>query len=182
MNFEELDEKTREYMLKEFQAEESSGKPYRSKRLISKGLEVFPKLMDKAIKEGNEVTLAKDLNDPSYWKPSEESHSSKGTSFPRSIDPLVASETLALSEFSTWYTRGLSKKLLDEGVEYCEVYRADMAEEPRCECTKWEGLKIDVQKAYDGHRKRYHHMEIDRKAFSIPSGTNCHHSIRRVKD
>jgi len=34
MNFEELDTKTKEYMLKEFQAEENSGKPYRSTRLI----------------------------------------------------------------------------------------------------------------------------------------------------
>jgi len=39
MSFEELDAKTREGMLKEFYAEESSGKPYRSTRFTPKGLE-----------------------------------------------------------------------------------------------------------------------------------------------
>ena len=53
MNFEELDNKTREYMLKEFQEEEKGGNPYRSKRLASRGLEVFPSIMEKAIKEEN---------------------------------------------------------------------------------------------------------------------------------
>ena len=180
MNFEELDDKTRQYMLKEFQDEEKSGNPYRSKRLSALGLEKFPSLMEKGIKNGNEVTLEKDLNDSSYWKSSETSHSGKGTAFSKNI-PSDASKMLALSEFSTWYTRGLSKILIDEGVTECEVYRADTAAVPRCECTKWERLKTDVQQAYDGHRKRYHHENIDRKAFSIPSGPNCHHSIRRFK-
>lgn len=180
MNFEELDSKTREYMLSEFKKEEQGGKPYRSKRLSQLGLEKFPELMEKAIKEGNEVTLAKDLNDPSYWISSEISHSSKGNAFSKDI-PNNAAIMLALSEFSTWYTRGLSKRLLEEGVEYCEAYRAESAKDPRCECTKWENQKNSVQQAYDGHRKRYHHEKIDRHAFSIPSGPNCHHSIKRTK-
>ncbi len=135
--------------------------------------------MEKAIKDGNEVTLAKSLNDPAYWITSEMSHSNKGTVFTKDI-PSDAVKMLALSEFSTWYTRGLSKRFLEEGINECEVYRADTAVDPRCECTKWEGEKIDVQLAYDGHRKRYHHEKINRKAFSIPSGPNCHHSIRRI--
>ena len=69
---------------------------------------------------------------------------------------------------------------MDEGIKECEVYRADTAVVPKCECTRWEGQKFDVQEAYDGHRKRYHHKNIDRKAFSIPSGTGCHHAIKRI--
>ena len=107
MEFKELDEATRKCMLEEFKKEEAND-PYRSKRLIGLGLEKFPALMEKAIKEGNEVTLEKDLNDPSYWKSAETSHSGKGDAYSKGV-PMNAAKTLALSEFSTWYTRGLSK-------------------------------------------------------------------------
>jgi hypothetical protein len=41
MNFEELDDITRHYMLVEFEAEEGTGNPYRSKALSLPGREVF---------------------------------------------------------------------------------------------------------------------------------------------
>ena len=61
MNYPELDEKTRNIMLSEFEAEESGGLPYRSKALSPKGQQVFPQLMRDAIKHGNEVTLSNEL-------------------------------------------------------------------------------------------------------------------------
>jgi len=45
MNFEELDEKTRKYMLDEFEAEQAGRKPYWSKDLSTEGLAAFPCLM-----------------------------------------------------------------------------------------------------------------------------------------
>ena len=49
MNFEKLDDKTRKYMMTEFNAEEATRK-HRSARLISLGLKAYPELMKKAIK------------------------------------------------------------------------------------------------------------------------------------
>jgi hypothetical protein len=64
MNFEELDEKTRRYMLAEFEAEEESGQGYRSRSLSVAGRAAFPTLMREAIRNGNEQTLAFALANP----------------------------------------------------------------------------------------------------------------------
>lgn len=73
MIFNELDEATRERMLRRFEAEESSGNPYRSEVLSQLGLADWPDIMRQAITdpEGSEVTLAHALNRPDYWQASE---------------------------------------------------------------------------------------------------------------
>ena len=53
MNYEELDEETRQYMLKEFQNEEKSGNPYRRETMSSEGLKNSAKLVEESIKKGN---------------------------------------------------------------------------------------------------------------------------------
>lgn len=113
-HFEELDEITRKWMLDEFLNEEKSGNPYRSLRLSSKGLEAFPKEMEKAIREGNEKTLANSLSNRLYWKPSESSQRG-GKSYRKEIHPITAAEVLAFTEFNTWYVRGFARRLLQEG-------------------------------------------------------------------
>ena len=181
MDFKELDDTTRKCMLEEFKKEETNGKPYRSPLLTAKGLEQFPILMEKAItqQDGNEVTLAKDLNNSSYWVPTTVSHR-KGIPYTKTVNPDPASKRLAITEFNTWYVKGLAKKLIDEGITECEIYRAESADQPRCECTRWEGKKISVKEVYDGHRIRYHHEKIDSTALQIPSGAYCHHAIKRI--
>jgi hypothetical protein len=71
MNFEELDDITRRYMLTEFEAEESGDHPYRGKRLSALGRKEFPGLMRQAILSGNEQTIINALLNPSYWNPTE---------------------------------------------------------------------------------------------------------------
>lgn len=176
MKFEELDNQTREHMLREFQ-EEQRGRPYESPEMTTLGKAEFPHLMEKAIKEGNEVTLSLDLSKIGFWLP--EGRRRDGISY--KINPTYAAERLALTEFNTWYVRGLAKKLMDEGVEYCEVYRADSAKEPRPECLDHDGKKFKVADIYNGHRSRYHPPPGNPKALSIPVGPNCHHTIRRLK-
>ncbi|MCE2507341.1 MAG: hypothetical protein J4F36_12920 [Nitrosopumilaceae archaeon] len=76
--------------------------------------------------------------------------------------------------------RGFAKRLLFEGQTQCEVYRADTAVEPRCECISWEDKHFDITTIIEGHRKRYHN-NVNKHAISIPSGANCHHTIKRIK-
>ena len=45
MNYEKLDDRTREYMLSEFEEEQMSGTPYQSETLSSEGQGVLPNLM-----------------------------------------------------------------------------------------------------------------------------------------
>lgn len=178
-NFEELDEITRKWMLEEFLKEEKSGNPYRSKRLSSLGFKAFPKEMETAIREGNEVTLAQALSNPAYWKRSENQRRS-GKVHSRIINPIKVAQTLAYTEFNTWYVRGFARRLIEEGEEYCQVYRAAPAYQPRAECLAYEGKNYKVQVIYNGHRAKYW-LNKNPSAFSIPVGPNCHHSIRRVR-
>jgi len=171
-NFEELDSTTRQYMLSEFHAEEASGNPYRSSLLSPTGLTAFPKAMEEALLHGNEGTLANALSDSVYWHPFDQSG--------KRVNPASAAERLALTEFNTWYVRGLARRLMEEDVQYCEVYRAAPAWKPRQECLEHEGATYAVREIYEGHRARYW-PQGDPKVLSIPAGPYCHHSIRRVR-
>jgi len=179
-NFKELDVTTRKWMLEEFEKEEKSGNPYRSQRLSPLGLERYPIEIKKAIMEGNETTLTQALSNTEYWQ-SSETYQRSGQTYTRKVNPIKAAEFLARTEFNTWYVRGFSRRLIEEGEEYCQVYRADTAWEPRAECLQHENEVYKVQDIYNGHRARYWPPPGNPNAFSIPVGTNCHHSIRRIE-
>ncbi len=179
MKYEELDGKTREYMLTEFEKEEASGNPYRSKALSPTGLAVFPDLMREAIQLGNEVSLCQSLENESYWTPTEE-YTRDGVIRTRRRNISQSAQRLALTEFSTWYVAGFSKRLLDEGVEKCQVYRGEQPKWEPGECANHEGLVISVKEVYNNHRTRYWPEPGDPNAFAVPFGPSCHHVIRRV--
>jgi len=177
--FEELDNVTRKWMLEEFLNEEKSGAPYRSSRLSELGLKIFPKEMEKAIIEGNEESLEKALMNPDYWNPSE-SYKTKNRIRSRIVNPISAAEFLARTEFTIWFTRGFARRLIEEGETLCKVVRIAPADEPRRECRSHEDKIYNVIDIYNGHRVRYWPFPGKPDAFSIPMGTNCHHSIRRA--
>ena len=179
-NFEELNEETRATMLKEFEVEEA-GCPFRSPRLSLLGIQEFPYIMREAIRNGNEQTLFDNLNDPKYWNETEP-YQRSGVTRVRKLNYGNAARTFAITEFNTWYVRGLCHRLLDEGIYVCQVYRAESAQVPRTECLAHEGKCYSVQDIYDGHRAHYWPEPGDNTKLSIPVGAMCHHSIRRVPD
>ena len=179
MKFEELDDETRKWMLIEFEEEESSKNPYRSSHLNSTGKEKFREIMKNAISSGNILSLTNTLSNLTLWKKTG-LVTTKGTVRERRISPSSSAKSLAHTEFTTWYTRGFAKRLMEEGIDSCEIYRAEVTKNPRCECTKLEGHTVKVKAIYDGHRAKYH-PTINSSAFSIPSGPFCHHTIRRLK-
>lgn len=173
--FDDLDSTTRDYMLREFISEHQGGNPYLSPRLSREGLAAWVPLMEIAIREGDEQSLAESLRDPTYWVMFEMTR--KG---PRNL-PWDKHYQLAVTEFNTIYVRGLSRLLLDEGEVYCEVYRAAPARDDRPECARLEGNLLLLDDVYSGHRARYWPDPGDPTAFSIPTGPNCHHTIRRIR-
>jgi hypothetical protein len=178
MNYEELDASTRQYMRSEFEAEEASGLAYRSKALSPAGLAAFPDMLRATITRGEDISLEIALRDPALWEPTEE-HTREGITRPRRRNIDQAARRLALTEFSTWYVRGLARRLIDEGVLQCEVYRGEHPKWEPGECASHEGAIVNVRKIYDGHRRRYWPEPGDPTAFSIPFGPSCHHVIRR---
>jgi hypothetical protein len=179
MNFEELDGKTRGYMLAEFEAEERGGNPYRGERLSSAGAAAFPDHMREAIQCGNELSLFAALNRIHYWNSSER-YVLKGVVRIRRINMQQADEQLTLSEFNTWYVTGFAKRLLDEGEHQCQAYRAAQPKWEQADCTAHEGQFFSLLEVYSGHRARYWPEPGNPDALSIPFNPGCHHTIRRV--
>src|SRR4051794_26234707 len=106
MQFEELDEVTRKYMLREFEAEQLQ-KPYIGERLSQSGRRAFPDLMRAAIKDGSETTVISALLHPQFWE-AEEPYTRNGVTRMRRVNFQQAAEQLGLHEFSSWYVRGFA--------------------------------------------------------------------------
>jgi hypothetical protein len=180
MNYEELDDKTRSFMLKGFEAEETRGNPYRSIGLNDKGRAAFPDLMRTAINGGTELTLIDSLNDPSLWKPTEiDIKNGVPTEVPRHV--LQSATRLGLGEFSVWYVHGLAGRLLDEGETQCQIYNGQPQEHDTVECSKFEGAIVSAKVIYDNLRARSWPQPGNKDALQVPFGVWCHHVIRRVK-
>lgn len=175
--FEELDEVTRRWMLAEFRLEQSRRDlpPYRPRRISPAGMRVFADVMESALAGGDETDLAAALSAPELWRVPDGGTGDEAARIARQY-----AERFAFTEFNTWYVRGLSRRLLEEGVPLCEVYRAAPSYRPRGECGSLEGRRLAVAEVYAAHRARYHPV-ADPEAVSIPFGPNCRHSIRRVR-
>jgi hypothetical protein len=180
MVFEELDSNTRTHMLSQFEAEAAAANPYLGERLSPTGRAAFPNLMRQAIQTGNEESLAKALMNPAFWNATEP-YVRDGIERTRKINMQQAAEQLSLSEFNTWYVRGLARRLLDEGVALCQAYRGAMPKWEPGDCATHEGQTFSVQEIYNGHRARYWPKPGDPGALSIPFTPGCHHTIRRAK-
>lgn len=180
MNFEELDDVTRRFMLSEFEEEEAGGNPYRGKALSAVGRIEFPGLMRQAIRAGNELTLIDSLVNPSFWNPTEP-YVRQGIVRQRSINVLQAAERLGLTEFNTWYVRGFARRLMDEKIARCQIYRAGIPKwEESPQCKAHEGQVVLVEAIYNGHRAGYWPEPSNQSILSVPLGPNCHHTIRRI--
>jgi len=174
MQYDELDQTTRAWMMEEFRAEEAA-LPYRSPALSKVGRERFADLMAEAIEHGDEDSLARSLVDPALW--AEWEPAPRGGV--RRTVPERAAVVLARLEFNTWYVRGLCRRLLEEGEELCQVYRAWDGDGSPDECDALENKLLPVAPIYRAHRAKYH-PTMRPEAFSIPSGPGCKHSVRRV--
>ena len=175
MEFGELDAETRKWMLVEFEAEEDS-KPYRPPRLNDVGQMKFVEMMTRAIQTGDIQSLEAEVS--SGCLKSMETRTRNGRTSHVRV-PRNAAHILAHTEFTTWYTRGFARRLIEEGVEMCEVYRAEAAARPRCSCSRLEGSVVSVRSVYDGHRPYHYGTNPE---ITIPDGPLCHHTIRRVSN
>jgi hypothetical protein len=138
MIFEELNPQTRSYMLEEFRAEQLTPNPYRPKVLTPEGEAAFVGIMEEHLTSGTETTLMLALSQPRYWVERGIRNTRNGpVSYRLPADQRA--RIFSLTDFNTWYVRGLCRILLEAGITDCEVYRAESAYEPRGECLQIEG-------------------------------------------
>ncbi len=197
-HFEELDQTTRKYMLDEVEQDIADGKLYMSKYFSASGKTNYPNLLRKAVQEGDEGTLTHALRFIGFWsfpfgssgsrsprptRPVRQTRSgfisspgfgSSGTNSDRATE---AAETFAEGEFNVYYMRGLCRKLLEEGQEQAEVYRAQEVDEPRTGQKISEGQIISCQAHLDDLRSRKNGVS----ALGLPRGPRSGLSFRRIQ-
>lgn len=154
-------------------------RPY-GKQLTPIGWDCFADAMPDALIGHNDDWLRERMSDLSYWDTHLTRNTKQGVKLVDYNKP-DAIQKLCYGEFNIAYIRGLATALSARGEMECVIYRADSAYVPRGECSEWEGKQFSLQAVIDGHRARYWPPDkSDRSLFSVPSGPNCHHSIRAV--
>jgi hypothetical protein len=147
-DFEEVDEATRKYMLDEVERDIAYGKLYLSKNFSATGKAAYPDLLRKAVTEGTEQTLTNALRYAGFWtfikgqssfasprplrpmrslKSGPSGFGSAGSNLDQ-INNIAA--TFAEGEYNVYNMRGLCIKLIAEGQNKAEVYRAKAVDEP----------------------------------------------------
>jgi hypothetical protein len=149
--------------------------------LIEAGWDQWAEVMPDALENRNDDWLWGQMNDPTLWRSHRPRRLKSGGYSQMRVNLKGACDLLCFGEFNIAYVRGLAHWLQGQGETECVVYRAQTAGEPRCECTDWEGERFALRDVIAGHRARYWPSDTKRpEAFSVPSGFNCHHSIRRI--
>ncbi len=174
--YENLDERTREFMVKEVETDVSNGDLYLSSRLTSEGQLNWATLLKEAICNYDDDWLANELLNRGYIRSHESRRTrSGGTSLVKV--PVTAHETLAEGEFNRYYARGLCARALADGMSDVEVCRGKVVQTPRPESQAKIGRKINAKTL----REDLSHSIGVEPALGIPPGPNSGLTIRLPK-
>jgi len=171
MNFVNLDEKTREFMLNELEQDIASNKLYLSPRLNDAGHRNYEKMLRSAIQNGDDVSLANSL--VGLFREYEQRAKPSG-GYTTARIPNTAHETLAEGEFNRFYCRGVCRRATEEGLEEIEVYRAKAVLNPRPQSQALVGSKIKADRLLNDLRTN---IGVD-TALGVPAGPNSGLSVR----
>jgi hypothetical protein len=149
------------------------------KQLTDEGWAALENSMPEALESHDDDWLVTEMSSQTYWLEKSPRRTRSGVTMVN-YNKRDALERLCLGEFNIAYIRGLARVLVARGETECLVYRANPAYEPRGECSSWEGRAFPLAAVLEGHRVRYHPPPGERTAWSIPTGPNCHHSIRAL--
>jgi hypothetical protein len=140
-NYENLDEKTRRFMLRELDMDLSSQTLYMSPRLTDRGRRDYPSLISEAITRYNDVWLAGRLRSQKLIKTYEQRRKPNGSGYIRVRVPRSAADMLAEGEFNRFFIRGLCARAMEEGVDEVQVYRGKVVSNARPESESLIGTR-----------------------------------------
>lgn len=119
--FKNLDAKTRQIMLDEFENDCQSGHWYKSPRLSPIGIEKYPELVKESFKFGTEETLVSSIKAGYHLNAKEMSHRN-GNPYEKAV-ARNANQILGEGEFNRYYMIALCKRAQEENKQI-RVYRA----------------------------------------------------------
>jgi hypothetical protein len=173
IDYENLDERTREFMIKELDLDVSNKKLYVSPRLNSVGKTIWENVLREAIQNHNDDWLAEQLLNKGCMKTHEERRTRSGGMTMAKV-PVTARETLAEGEFNRFYARGLCARALEDGIPEVEVYRGKQVKNPRPTSQAMIGKKIDAKTLLEDLRT----SQGVEPALKLPPGPNSGLTIR----
>ena len=176
MNFVNLDDKTRKFMLEEFETDITGDKLYSGKYLTEDGKRKYVTFMREAIKSGDDMSLAKNLSTSGMMVAKYQKRKPKG-GFTLADVPVTAPETLAEGEFNRFYCRGVCRRAIAEGLEEVEVYRAKPVYDPRPQSQALVGSKLRADRLLHDLQTN---IGVD-LALGVPAGPNSGISIRLLQ-
>lgn len=146
LQYPDLNETTRQYMLEELQLDVTEGRLYTSPRLSGKGAVDYPALLRSAIEFGDDTFLAAELRRDGRLNATEQRRKPKG-GYTTVAVPVTAADTLAEGEFNRFYARGLCRRTEVESNTELKVHRAKEVENPRPQSEALIGSKGRPQEA-----------------------------------
>lgn len=173
LSYENLDSRTRQFMLSEMERDVSAGVLYQSPRLNENGLQQYQSLLKETIQEHDDAWLAVELRQRNLIRTHESRRKPRG-GFTIAEVPINAPEMLAEGEFNRFYVRGLCARALEEGIAEVEVYRGKPVNQPRVESQAMIGRRIAAQALLEDLRKS-HGVE---PSLGLPPGPNSGLTVR----
>ncbi len=171
--YENLDARTRQFMLKEVELDISRGSLYISPRLNQQGLESYPSLLKEAIQSRDDAWLAGELRRLGYMNTTEKRNKKNG-SFSIAQVPVNAPDTLAEGEFNRFYVRGLCARAMEDSIPEVEVYRGKQVNQPRPESEAMIGKRISAKRLLEDLRM----SPGVEPALGLPPGPNSGLTVR----
>lgn len=166
-----LDDRTRKFMLEELELDVANRTLYISPRLNQSGEMQYENLLRESIKCGDDSSLAESLR--TKMKLTEQRQKPKGGITIAKV-PITAADTLAEGEFNRFYARGICRRTIEDGIQEVEVYRAKQVRNPRPESEAMIGKKIETRALLEDLRT---HPGVE-PALGLPPGPNSGLSVR----
>ena len=176
LHYENLDERTRSFMLSEVESDLSHENLYMSPRLNEPGEQNYVSLLKEAIEHHDDAWLAQQLHSRGYMKDHEQRRK-QGGGFTRVRVPVNAPKTLSEGEFNRYYVRGLCIRVIEDSVDHVEVYRGKAVSQPRPESEALLGKRLSAEALLEDLRK----SKGVEPALGLPSGPNSGLTVRTVK-
>ena len=170
---ENLDDRTRRFMLEELQYDIEHNQLYVSPYLSGQGVHDYPNLLRRALESGNDESLTEDLRKLRRTERATERRKPTGGFNTVSV-PENAPQTIAESEFNRYYIRAVARRALADNIPALIIYRAKPVAQARpesealIETTVEPGAILEDLRSHPG----------ERPALGVPAGPGSGLSVR----
>ena len=142
LSYEDLDVETRRFMLEEIEMDVALKTIYISNWLNPVECDRWPQILRQAAEQGTDDSLAAAITQDQCLHERVERKKPKGGTTWAAV-PYTAAQTMAEGEFNRYYTRGLCRRAIRDGIPQLEVYRAKSVAQPRFDSQAKIGTRVD---------------------------------------